>query len=86
VQRDDFKNAPDDHERVAVMMRALADAQGRIDAAAFVGNAMQADLDGAISKYSNEIKIIFEQDNYYKHFAKICDFRLSSENRYIGFI
>jgi hypothetical protein len=74
VQRDDFKNAPDDHEKTAVMMHALADAQGRIDAAAFVGNATQADLDGAISKYSNEIKIIFEQDNYYKHVAKICDF------------
>jgi hypothetical protein len=74
VQHDDFKNATDDHQKAMVMMRGLADAQARIDAAAFVGNATQADIDGALSKFSNEIKIIFEQDSYYKQVAKIGDF------------
>ena len=74
VRSDDFKNAADDPAKTAVLMRAIADVQTKIDADSFVGNTTQADLDGTLSKFFAEIKAQFENDRYYIDMAKITVF------------
>jgi hypothetical protein len=79
VSTKDFENAADDAAALAVFQKEITARTAIIDQANFIANAVQADLDGALAKFSTPMRETIEKDGFYTRFAGRIDFGALAE-------